>query len=471
MRTFNLAWRNIFRNRRRSFATMTAIAVGAAGVLLFGGYVVDMILNIQTNMVRGNGHLHVYKTGYFAEGSADPTAYSFGHYPDVMAAIQQDDYLAPRMAVMTPFQRLSGIVGNFKEESSITFLAKGVVPEDREAMKVWNPYGIKMPPGSGEEPALDDADHEVGLIGRGMAQNLSLCQDLGLTDCPQQQEEPIPKEETAFVDEGLGDLGFLAELEAPDESTALPEGTVMLDLMAATTGGAPNVVGMKVRDTADFGERNLDRHFLLMHLDLAQSLLYGSGGKKVTGLVLQLQKTNQMTKAREHLENLIREQGWDLEVKSFTDYEPLYLQILSLFGTIFGFISIIMGAIVLFTIVNTMRMSVMERVTEIGTLRSMGLRQNGILQLFLWEGTLLGVLGASAGVLLAFALAVVFNNAGLSWVPPMRVTPVYLVISIFEDARLVPFTWLGLVAASVVSSLIPAKAAARMAVVDALRHN
>ncbi|MFX8354967.1 FtsX-like permease family protein, partial [Acinetobacter baumannii] len=69
-----------------------------------------------------------------------------------------------------------------------------------------------------------------------------------------------------------------------------------------------------------------------------------------------------------------------------------------MFGTIFGFIAVIMGVIVLFTIANTMSMSVMERINEIGTLRALGQRRSGVRRQFLAEGFLLGLFGATLGV-------------------------------------------------------------------------
>ena len=87
-----------------------------------------------------------------------------------------------------------------------------------------------------------------------------------------------------------------------------------------------------------------------------------------------------------------------------------------------------MGVIVLFTVVNTMSMSVMERTNEIGTARAMGVRRSGIRRQFLIEGWMLGVIGATAGVILATLIATWFNHLGITCMPPGQARPVPLVL-------------------------------------------
>ena len=69
-----------------------------------------------------------------------------------------------------------------------------------------------------------------------------------------------------------------------------------------------------------------------------------------------------------------------------------------MFDTIFGFMFVLIGGIVMFTVSNTMNTTVVERTIEIGTLRAIGVRRAGIRALFVTEGALLGVCGALLGV-------------------------------------------------------------------------
>jgi putative ABC transport system permease protein len=79
------------------------------------------------------------------------------------------------------------------------------------------------------------------------------------------------------------------------------------------------------------------------------------------------------------------------------------------------------------------------------------------------------VIGATAGVLLATALSAWFNHAGLMYTPPgqARQVPVRLLT---DDYELLIRVWIALVVIATVGALVPAGRAAKMKVVDALRH-
>jgi putative ABC transport system permease protein len=209
-----------------------------------------------------------------------------------------------------------------------------------------------------------------------------------------------------------------------------------------------------------------------MHLAQAQRLLYGREEPRVTAIDVQLQHTNQIPEARARIQQLLatelKEQP--LAVYDFGSLNPYYGQTIGLFSAIFGFIAILIGAIVLFTVGNTMNAAVVERTVEIGTLRAIGLRRAGIRRLFVSEAVLLGVLGAGLGVLVALSLAALINGSGLTWTPPGRVDPIHLHVRVWGQPVMLLGTALALVGIAVLSAWWPARRAARLEVVEALRH-
>jgi putative ABC transport system permease protein len=218
--------------------------------------------------------------------------------------------------------------------------------------------------------------------------------------------------------------------------------------------------------------KELDDVYVALHLAQAQHLVYGQGPPQATAIVLQLEHSDEIPRARARLQQLLDTTFKDepLEIQDYMTLNPFYGQTLAMFAAIFGFIALLIGAIVLFTVSNTMSMAVVERTSEIGTLRAMGLRRGGIRGLFLWEGLVLGVVGALAGALAALVIAAILNHAGLTWTPPGRVEPVPLNIRVWGEGGFILINGIGLVIVAAVSALWPAGRAARLNIVDALRH-
>ena len=459
---FKIAWRNIVRNRRRSLMTASAVAAGALAMLLFLGYTTYIFLGMETGNVQRLGHLRVFRAGYFLYGAGNPTAYGIDRYREVMQLIGADPVLRPMINVLTPTQSLMGIAANYTGDNaaSRTFLGEGLIPSDRNRMRRWDQYrtGNVFPADS----RMSDADENRGLIGAGLARILNLCVALGLSDCP---PAPAATEHPAPVNADI------AELAQRDAAGARPAAAgAQIDLLAATVGGAPNVVSLSVAGAQPQGVKELDDAYVLMHLGLAQQLVYGREEHKVTAIVLQLRASRYMNAARARLGALFREHHLDLEVRDFAELTPFYGQVIRLFSSIFLFIALVMGMIVLFAVVNTMTMNVMERTNEIGTSRAMGVRRSRIRTQFLIEGTLIGTMGTVVGAVLAIAIAATVNRSGVTWIPPGNSTAIPLHLNVLGRPFLACGVCIGLVLVATVAALLPANRAARLSVVDALRH-
>jgi putative ABC transport system permease protein len=469
MLLLKIAFRNILRNRRRSAMTGSAVAVGALALLVFGSFTTYLFSSFQTNLVQRIGHLTVFRNGYFLFGAGNPTAYGIDDYKRVMDLIAGDPELKPLIGVITPTQSLVGIAGNFEggNDAAKTFIGIGLVPIDRDRMRQWNEFGTGRV--YGPDVRLDGDDETRGLIGGGLARILGLCAPLKLQNCsplPAAAQLPI----TVAGAPVNADISDLARRDASDNGGDGSNEMPRLDLLSATAGGAPNVVSLRVAGADPQGIKELDDNYVAMHLALAQQLVYGRGEHKATGIVLQLKRSEDLRVARARLATLLKENNFDLEVRDFAELTPFYVQVLNLFGSIFLFIAVIMGVIVLFAVVNTMTMNVMERTNEIGTIRAMGVRRRGIRWQFLAEGSMLGAVGASVGLILAVIVVTGVNHSGLTWVPPANANPIQLRLDLFGRPGLLIGTWVGLVLVATVAALIPANRAAKLPVVDALRH-
>jgi putative ABC transport system permease protein len=466
---FKIALRNILRNRRRSLMTGSAVGAGALATLLFGGFAAYIFAGLETNSVQNIGHITVFRAGYFLFGAGNPAAYGIDHYREVMTLIGNDPVLRPMINVMTPTQSLLGIAGNFSGENdaSKTFIGVGLIPSDRDRMRLWNEFGAgaNHPP----DTRLSDADETRGLIGFGLARILGLCESLALQDCPAVPRTSIGTAATVNTD--LTELaGRDADVSggegAPGQKPAIPH----IELLAATAGGAPNVVSLLVAGADPQAVKELDDNYIAMPLPLAQQLVYGRGEHKVTGIVLQFHRSEDLPAARARLRTLFRDHKLDLDVRDFGELTPFYGQAVKLFSTIFLFIALVMGVIVLFAVVNTMTMNVMERTNEIGTIRALGVRRGAIRLQFVAEGWLIGAIGATVGSAIALLIATWVNHGGLTWTPPGNASAVPLQLAVASSPGLIVGAWVGLVSIATLAALLPANNAGRLAVVDALRH-
>lgn len=467
---FKIVLRNILRNRRRSIMTGSAIAAGSVALLLFGGFTRYIFAGLETGSVQRSGHLTVFHSGYFLFGDGNPAVYGISDYRGVMQLVADDPVLRPMLNVLTPTQSVVGIAGNFSGsvDASKTFLGVGIVPSDRDRMREWDPYrtgAVHAPDG-----LMADSEESAGLLGFGMARVLGLCGPLRLKDCP-----PAPDTRAARAARDADPTGVNTEvLDLANRDSASHTGASadppQIQLLAATADGAPNVVSLAVAGVERQGVRELDDNYVIMDLPLAQQLVYGRGEHKVTGIVLQLRRTADMPAARARLATLIERHRLPLEIRDFSELNPFYGQVVHLFSGIFLFIALVMGMIVLFAVVNTMTMNVMERTNEIGTTRALGVRRQGIRRQFLMEGLLIGAIGAAVGSVLAIVLSLAVNHAGLTWVPPGNANPIPLRVDVVGNPGLIIGAWIGLVLVATLAALLPANRAARLSVVDALRH-
>jgi putative ABC transport system permease protein len=470
MNVVALALRNLLRNRRRSLATLLALAIGAVAILLFGGFARNIEYSMQTAYVRTGGHLQIQHRDFFDFGSGDPTAYGIADYGRVIAALGADPVLQKALAVVTPVLQFDGIAGNYAANVSRTIFGIGVVAPDHVRLREWNEFGLTLDsaafPLAGTRP-------DAAYVGLGLARVLQLCVPLKIAECSGERPQAAP------VSKGDGGNGAalpddIAQLSVAEAATRpSPSGaSSRIELLASTARGTPNVASVEVVTAERQPFKEFDQVYVGLHLQQAQRLIYGSAPPRATAILLQLHHTHDMAAVQARLDDLLSTSfpNLRLAVRDFETLNPFYVESQRLFSTLFGFTYCLIASIVLFTVSNTMNMAVVERTVEIGTLRAMGVRRSGIRRLFMIEGSMLGVAGAVAGVVAAVVASSIINRSGLTWLPPGSAYHLPLTLRVWGETRLILGTGLGLVAIATLSAWWPSRRAARMIVIDALRH-
>jgi len=115
-----------------------------------------------------------------------------------------------------------------------------------------------------------------------------------------------------------------------------------------------------------------------------------------------------------------------------------------------------------FGIMNTMLMSVLERTREIGVMKAIGATNRQVLLIFLYESIAIGIIGGVIGVLLGagftnILIAVFRGFTGMS-------------MTAFINPLLLVFGVIFAVIVSVASGIYPARRAAKLDPIEALRY-
>lgn len=464
MMTLNLAIRNLLRNQRRSLATLLAMAIGAAAILLFGGFSGNINYEMHTRNVQRGGHLQVQHRDFFLYGSGNPTAYGIADHQKILDAIKNDDVLKEMVLVATPTLQFGGIAGNYAASVSRTIIGTGFIADDINRMRSWNDFNLRsVAPVS----ALSGAPADAAVVGTGVARVLQLCESLKIMHCPKPEKES--KSDGADLPD---DISQLSLQEATPATAGTGGNSHRIEVLVVNARGAPNVTSLDVIRAEDQGIKELDEISVMMHFDKVQQLIYGASPPKATSIMLLLRHSDQISEAQSRLAPILAgfSQSQPLTLMDFRTLNPFYVQTIQMFDTIFGFVFLLIGAIVLFTVSNTMNTAIVERTVEIGTLRAIGLRRSGIRRLFVTEGALLGCGGAVLGVALAFGLSAAVNQMNIPWVPPSTVESVPLTILVWGETKMIVGTAVGLVGIAILSAWWPAYKAAQLNVVDALRH-
>jgi putative ABC transport system permease protein len=120
-------------------------------------------------------------------------------------------------------------------------------------------------------------------------------------------------------------------------------------------------------------------------------------------------------------------------------------------------ISLVVGAV---GTVTTLYTSVVERTKEIGTLKALGAKNMDILALFLTESFLIGLIGATLGILIGIGGGFILSSSASQNDQP--ITPIYLANNLLS-------VWVISVLLSTVAGLLPSMKASKTLPIEALR--
>ena len=236
-------------------------------------------------------------------------------------------------------------------------------------------------------------------------------------------------------------------------------------LLSTSASGGINGVELDVRGVFRTITKAYDDTALRVPIETARKLLRVKGAH---AWMLLLDDTDRTDAVAASLQSRLKASG--LEVVRWYELADFYNKTVDLFSKQVAVVRLIIAAIIVLSITNTMMMVVMERTGEIGTSLALGVTRRRILGLLIFEGSLLGLLGGCVGLVIGYALAILISHVGIPMPPPPGMEHGFIGEILITPA-LAAGSFALAVTTAVVASVYPSWRASRLQIVDALRHN
>lgn len=420
VKLLKLAYRNLFRNKRRSIFAILIATSGCTALCIAAGYYSFSIHSLQELTIRngfggsgGTGHAQLTDSRFSIQPEQHTLEYGLDSVNELMNIIRKDpdvDYVMPRI-------EFGGLISN--GDKSAPF--KG--------------YGV-------------DVEKEMFLLGGLSAINHHLKLDEQLV--PLKQGKPgiiLGKTLANSLHAKIGDV---------------------LMIYAVTADGAINGLDAELLGVMATGVNETDKYYLLTTIDVVQRVL---NVNKVSLLSVMFKNRGKLKKKLQVLENELKNYpvSGRLKLNSWEQGADFYISIRDIFNIIFTFMGTIILVMVLLSCWNIMNMTAMERIREIGTLRAIGLSIKNISAVFLLESFLIGITGVVIGLILQLLISRFINNLEII-MPAVPGMDRPYTLQVFGITRFHPFICLGIILAIAVSSVSSFLLIKRFSIIESLEH-
>jgi ABC-type lipoprotein release transport system permease subunit len=406
---FALAWKNLWRNRRRTLITLAALSLSLMLVQAFHNLSFGVYAGMIDSGVRaGSGHIAVYR-GDYATSRDEKLFFPAGELPMAVAAL-------PEVLAALPRVYLPGLAQSSRESRGI--LLTGVDPAPERAV---NPF-LR---GLDDDQMLRSADDRDALVGERLLRELKL--------------EPGNK--------------FVVTVQSRS-------GELVSELF-------------RVRGVVKTGIREIDRSLIMV--DRRRAAAIGGIPDEIHELAVVLRQARDERSAYPAIVSLVAGRP-GLQAIGWEEAMPNLANAIRLDYASQKFIFVVILLIVTIGVVNTLLMSVMERIREFGVILAVGATPGRLRRMILAEALVLGLaslaLGSVLGSLVTWYLVAIgidlraflpetLEFGGVVFDPVLRAT---------WDIPWMARIGLYLVGLALLASLYPAIKAGRCRPVEAMRH-
>jgi lipoprotein-releasing system permease protein len=235
-------------------------------------------------------------------------------------------------------------------------------------------------------------------------------------------------------------------------------------------GVLPRLKRFTVTGIFEIGMYEYDRSTAFIHIDDARKLMRMEG---VSGVRLRLDDMFRAPAVADEVEARLGDSYW---VRDWTRRHANFFQAVRTEKTVMFVILALIVAVAAFNIVSTLVMMVTDKEADIAILRTLGLTPNGVMAVFLVQGSLIGLIGTLLGVAGGIGLALNIGDLmpaleqlfGVDLLP----SDVYYISDLPSELEMEDvFRITGLsIVLSLLATLYPARRAARTQPAEALRY-
>lgn len=340
----SLAWKNIWRNKKRSFIIIAAITFGLWGGLFSSAIMVGMMESmVETAISRNLSHMQIHSVQYDKEKDVR------NYIPDGMAVLERT-HTIPGVEAAAGRTKIIGMAASPTSSYGVEIV--GIKAED--SRQVTDVYSKII-----EGNYFDSSRRNPILVGKKLAERLNLKLHSKVVLSFQNLE---------------GGIAYIA----------------------------CRIVGIFKTNSSQFDEMNV----YVKQTDLFRIL---ETDPIIHEIAIRIEAVEQVEQVKAQLQVVLS----SLLVESWIDLAPELAYISESTGTyMYIFVGIILFAL-LFGITNTMLMSVVDRIRELGILIAIGMRKSKVFIMIVLEAVLLSLTGGICGIGVGIITIAYYGNTGI----------------------------------------------------------
>lgn len=407
---FMIGWRNIWRHKRRSVVVITSISIGILGMILSMSFLNGMNNQIVENTISTSlGHIAIHRKGFQETRKLE---YFF------RPSQQTNKAIAKNKLIKSYTTRVKAQAMLRSSEAAIGVMIFGIDPEREKSVSKIYEYTSK----DNGSAFLNSASGDSILISKSTAKKLDIL---------------------------LGDK---------------------LVLMIQDKNGEIAGVGMTVRGVFQTPVETFDKFVAFTGIKKMQEIT-GMGADNITEINILLENKKNVDRVKQSLIQGIADPG--IEVLSWKDMAPSLVSAIKLFDAMVYIFFAIIFITIIFSITNTLVMSIMERFHEIGVMKSIGTNPSWIFTIVIFEAANLGFVGLALGTATGAGLVGILSRTGINlsfYTESMRLWGTGSIIyPAIKGMDIVAATAI-VIATTIIAALYPAFKAARIKPLDALNY-